>query len=83
MKNSHHVAVTDNIDNRMELSNHKVAIPRSKLLSGSLEHKYPIILDDGKTVIFISDKSKEAEARKKYEQRMDYMTLSHFKKPRV
>jgi len=37
-----------------------------KLLTGETSDKYPILLDDGKTVIFISDKSKEAETRLKY-----------------
>jgi len=38
----------------------------SKLLTGSTIDKYPVILDGGKTIIFISDKSKEAETREKY-----------------
>ncbi|MDP4188524.1 MAG: hypothetical protein Q8905_10780 [Bacteroidota bacterium] len=42
-----------------------------KLLTGSTIGKYPIILDGGRTVIFISDKSKESETREKYELRKD------------
>ena len=38
----------------------------SKLLTGSTIDKHPVILDGGKTIIFISDKSKEAECREKY-----------------
>ena len=41
----------------------------SKLLTGSTTDKYPIVLDGGKTIIFISDKSKEAEIRLKYKMR--------------
>jgi hypothetical protein len=41
----------------------------SKLLTGSITDKYPIILDGGRTIIFISDKSKEAEIRARYEMR--------------
>jgi hypothetical protein len=37
-----------------------------KLLTGVTSDKYAILLDDGKTVVFISDKSKEAEIRLKY-----------------
>jgi hypothetical protein len=33
---------------------------------GITSDKYAILLDDGKTIVFISDKSKEAETRLKY-----------------
>jgi hypothetical protein len=39
-----------------------------KLLTGVTTDKYAILLDDGKTIVFISDKSKEAETRLKYER---------------
>jgi hypothetical protein len=39
------------------------------LLTGSLTGKFPVILDGGKTTIFISDKSKERETRERYEMR--------------
>lgn len=39
------------------------------LLTGSTENKYPIMMDDRKTIIFISDKSKEDETRLKYMMR--------------
>jgi hypothetical protein len=38
----------------------------SKQLTGLTSDKYAILLDDGKTVVYISDKSKEAETRLKY-----------------
>lgn len=38
----------------------------NKLLTGIISDKYAILLDDGKTIVFISDKSKEAETRLKY-----------------
>ena len=41
----------------------------SKLLTGSTADKYPVVLDGGKTIIFISDKSKEEETRLKYKLR--------------
>jgi hypothetical protein len=35
-------------------------------LCGITSDKYAILLDEGKTIVFISDKSKEAETRLKY-----------------
>ncbi len=43
--------------------------PHHKLLTGATMDKYPIMLEDGKTIIFISDKSKEEETRLKYRMR--------------
>ena len=62
----------DVLANRMSLSNHRLAIPASKLLSGSVIDKYPVILDGGKTIIFISDKTQEAETRYRYELRKQH-----------
>lgn len=69
MKNFRNIYKTDLLDVRHELTNHQTVIPRSKLLSGSVINKYPIILDGGKTIVFISDRSKEPEIREKYEMR--------------
>ena len=76
MKNSRSVTKNDLLDVRVELSNYRDSVPKSKLSSGSLYNKYPVILDGGKTVIFISDPSKEAEAREKYEMRKTYKNIS-------
>jgi hypothetical protein len=40
-----------------------------KLLTGSTIGKYPIVLDGGKTIIYISDKRDESEIRRKYAER--------------
>lgn len=40
-----------------------------KLLTGSTIGKYPIVLDGGKTIIYISDRRKESEIRQKYAER--------------
>jgi|WetSurMetagenome_2_1015567.scaffolds.fasta_scaffold2160341_1 hypothetical protein len=40
--------------------------PAHKLLTGEISDKYALLLDDGKTIVFISDKSKEDEIRIKY-----------------
>jgi len=62
MKNIRHSKKVDAIDNRMELSNnHKDSFPKSKLSSGSVANKFPVLLDDGRTIVSISDKSHERE----------------------
>lgn len=37
-----------------------------KLLTGSTTDMYAVVMDNGKTVIYISDKSRENEIRQKY-----------------
>jgi len=59
------------LEYRMIQENNRHKILDSKLLTGSTAGKFPIILDDGRTTIFISDKSKESETRHKYEVRKD------------
>ena len=76
MKNIRQLATNDSIDVRIELSNYQNLVPDSKLSSGSLTNKYPIIIDGGKTIIFITDQSKEAEAREKYELRKNSKVFS-------
>ena len=62
----------DVLANRMNLANHKLTVPHSKLLTGSIIDKHPVILDGGKTIIFIADKSMEAETRYRYELRKQH-----------
>ena len=50
----------------MKISNHQFKVPKAKLASGSVVGLYPVILDGGKTIIYISDKSRESEIRIKY-----------------
>jgi len=71
MKHGQHVAISDAIDNRMGMSNHKVTVPKTKLSSGSVANKYPVILDDGRTVVYIADKSREREIRLRYSLKKD------------
>jgi flagellar biosynthesis component FlhA len=56
----------DTLENRMSFENHRSKISDAKLSMGSTKNKYPIFLDDGKTIIFIKDKSKEAEIIERY-----------------
>lgn len=57
----------DKLKNRNGLALNRSKIPDEKLLMGSISDKYPVVMDDGRTIIYISDKSKEAETRLKYE----------------
>ncbi|MEI7981972.1 MAG: hypothetical protein WCI71_09985 [Bacteroidota bacterium] len=57
---------------RMMLERQKLKISDAKLLMGSLIGKYPVVIDGSKTIIYISDKSKESETKIRYASRMDY-----------
>ena len=69
MKNIRHIATNDAMDNRMAMSNHQEVVPKSKLSSGSVADKYPVLLDDGRTIVYINDKSREREIRLRYGMR--------------
>ena len=69
MKNNHPVTTNDSVDNKLEISNHQVKVPNSKLSSGSVDNKYPVMLDDGKTIVYIADKSREREIKLRYGMR--------------
>jgi hypothetical protein len=56
----------DTLEYRMIQERQRLKILNSKLLMGSTKDKFPVLLDDGRTTVFISDKSKEAETRLKY-----------------
>jgi len=57
------------LEQRMNKENNRLKVPNSKLLNGSLIGKFPVVVDGGRTTIYISDKSKEAETRIRYELR--------------
>jgi hypothetical protein len=63
----------DKFDNIRSITNLQDEIPRAKQQAGSVKGKYPIYLDGGKTVIFISDKSKEKETIERYNSRGKYV----------
>ena len=69
MKNIRHRLKGDTKDNRLEISDHQNNVPKSKLLTGSVVEKFPVLLDYGKTIVFIADKSRER----------DKITVSHAK----
>ena len=70
------------LEYRMMQEHNRLKIPNSKLLTGSLIGKYPIVLDGGRTTIFISDISKESETREKYQLRKDNKLFLFAKKPK-
>jgi len=39
---------------------------RRKEVPGSVTNRYPVVLDDGRTVIYITDPNKEREIRERY-----------------
>jgi hypothetical protein len=59
----------DKLDCRLNLSNPQKTSPDLKLESGSLKGKFPVVLDGGRTIIFISDKSREKEIIERYNNR--------------
>ena len=69
MKNIRHITTSDAIDNRRAMSNHQDIVPKTKLSSGSVTDKYPVLLDDGRTIVYITDKSREREIRLRYSLR--------------
>ena len=44
--------------------------PEVAAACGSLKGKYAVVLDDGRTTIYISDRSKEAEIVERYKHRL-------------
>jgi len=72
----------DTLEKRMNLANNRFKVPHVKLLTGSVADKFPVVLDGGKTIIFISDKSKEAETRLKYEMRRASSGIPNAGRPR-
>ena len=67
----------DTFENRLNLARIKAKIPDDKLLMGSIKEKFPILLKDGRTTIYISDISKAEEIREKYELMLHSKSPSH------
>jgi hypothetical protein len=59
----------DKFDVRRKLTHPQGEIPEGKQQAGSIKNKYPVYLEDGKTIIFISDKTKEKETIERYTNR--------------
>ena len=46
-----------------------------KVLTGSTANLYPVVMDNGRTIVYISDKSKEEATRLKYRMREQQRSL--------
>jgi hypothetical protein len=71
----------DTLEYRMMQERQRMKTPNSKLLTGSTSDKYPVVLDGGRTIIYIADKNKESETRLKYELHRDSWGHSSAVKP--
>jgi len=60
---------SDKFDVRRKLNHPQGVIPKEKQQAGTTKDKFPVVLDDGKTIIFISDKNKEQETIERYKNR--------------
>jgi hypothetical protein len=66
MRNVQQISSNTDFNKSLNISNHQKRIPKPKLSSGSTKGMYPVILDGGRTIIYVSDKNKEDEIRSKY-----------------
>ena len=46
-------------------------IKKSHLKRGDVSKRFPVVLEDGKTIVYIKDKNDEARIRKQYETHMN------------
>lgn len=58
---------TSTLEKMMKVSRNRLKISDERILMGATKNKFPVMLKDGKTVIYITDKSKAEETREKYE----------------
>ena len=63
----------DKFDNWDGLTGHQGAIPKQPKVNGSTNGKFPVFLDDGKTVIYVSDKKKAKEVIERYKNRLNHL----------
>lgn len=66
---NHHTMKGDKFGNWQNLKNQQGVIPKAKQENGSTKDKFPVVLDDGKTIIFIDDKTKAKEVIERYKNR--------------
>jgi hypothetical protein len=67
----------DTLENRLNLARIRAKIPDDKLIMGSIKGKYPVIMDDGKTIVYISDESKADEVRLRYQTQRNAKYPTH------
>ena len=71
------------MNNRKEVSIHKTDSSETRMLCGSVTNKFPVVLDGGRTTIFVSDASKATEAIANYELRVANRFSKYIKKART
>jgi hypothetical protein len=71
------------LEYRMHQENQRLKVPESKLLAGITSGKHPVIMDDGRTTIFINDERDEEETRQRYALRKDNKVNFYTKKPKI
>ena len=81
MKNIQQKLTNSKMDNWLDLSNPQVTVPLSKLSYGSTDDKYPVVLDGGRTIIYITDKRRERMIRLRYALREGKKTVFPFTMP--
>jgi hypothetical protein len=69
MKNIQHISSSQTSHSKDSSARHYRAA-KPKQATGSVADRYPVVLDGGKTIIYITDKSKESEIRSRYEARV-------------
>ena len=68
---NHNKVRNEKFGNWNSTHSHKGVIPKEKLENGSTKDKFPVYLDDGKTVIFIDDIKKKQEVIERYRNRFN------------
>ncbi len=66
MRNVQQASTNNDFNKSLNISIHQKRIPKPKLSAGSIVGMYPVILDDGRTIIYTNDKRKESEIRDRY-----------------
>lgn len=56
------------MEQRLKMEHNREKISNERILMGSTKGKYPVVLDGGRTIVYISDRSKEMEVRMKFEK---------------
>jgi hypothetical protein len=66
MKNTHNYTIAGHSRSHTYMTSSRKKDHKPKQTPGSLKGRYPIVLNDGRTIIYISDPSKEQEVRDRY-----------------
>ena len=70
MKSQLHITANNETAKRMNYAHTRSRAAKSKPASGSVVGLIPVILDGGRTIIYVTDKARETEVRMKYALRL-------------